>query len=95
MKKFMAMALLIFIGVVGWRVGERLSPDALSMALGILFGVMAGIPAALMVLAAHQREQGYSQPQTPRIEMHTHYHLHGQTGRTQTAQARQVGQRSR
>lgn len=58
MKRFIGLAVLVFIGVVGWRIGERLSADALGMALGILFGVMAGIPAALMVLAANRREAG-------------------------------------
>lgn len=67
MKRFIGLAVLIFIGVAGWRIGERLSADALGMALGILFGVMAGIPAALMVLAANRRENmasmgGYPTP---------------------------------
>ena len=44
MKQFMALIVLIFVGVVGWRIGERLSSDALGIALGVLFGVMAGIP---------------------------------------------------
>ena len=71
MKKFMAIAALIFIGVLAWKVGERLSHDALTMALGMLFGVMAGVPAALMVIAAQRREMessrrnDYRQPTLP------------------------------
>ena len=31
---------------------SRLAPDALALAVGIVLGVMAGIPTALLVLAA-------------------------------------------
>lgn len=31
---------------------QRLSPDTLAMALGMLLGVLAGLPAAVLVLAA-------------------------------------------
>ncbi|HXF61524.1 MAG TPA: hypothetical protein VNK95_07900, partial [Caldilineaceae bacterium] len=45
------------VGTAGWRIGATLSSDALSMAVGVLFGVMAGVPAALLVLAgSRQRE---------------------------------------
>lgn len=47
--------LLVFVGTAGWRIGEALSPDALSMAVGVLFGVMAGVPTALLVMAGNRR----------------------------------------
>lgn len=56
MKSFFGAATLIFVGVVGWRIGGQLSSDALGMAVGILFGVMAGIPTALILLASQRRE---------------------------------------
>lgn len=59
MKRLLILAVLIFVGVAGWRLGDRLSPDALGMAIGIVFGVMASIPAALLVLAAGRRADGY------------------------------------
>ena len=52
MKRFLVMVLLVFVGTAGWRIGGRLSVDALGMAVGIVFGVLASIPAALLVLAA-------------------------------------------
>src|SRR4051812_12305501 len=55
MKRWMALALLIFVGAAGWRIGGSLSPDALSMAVGVLFGVMASVPTALLVMAGNRR----------------------------------------
>ncbi len=55
MKRWMGLALLVFVGSAGWRIGEALSPDALSMAVGVLFGVLAGVPTALLVMAGSRR----------------------------------------
>lgn len=55
MKRWFGLALLIFVGTAGWRIGDALSPDALSMAIGVLFGVMAGVPTALLVMAGSRR----------------------------------------
>ncbi|CAN5401997.1 hypothetical protein BH10CHL1_BH10CHL1_04720 [soil metagenome] len=55
MKKFIGLLLLVFVGMVGWRVGGSLSSDAMSMAVGVLFGVLAGVPTALLLLAAERR----------------------------------------
>lgn len=51
MKAWLGVGALVFVGVAGWRVGGSLSPDALSMAVGVLFGVLAGVPTALLVMA--------------------------------------------
>ena len=55
MRRFMAVALLAFVAVAAWRITGRLSADAVSMAVGVLFGVAAGVPAALLVLASSRR----------------------------------------
>ena len=55
MKRWLGLAALVFIGTAGWRIGNALSPDALSMAVGVLFGVMAGVPTALLVMASSRR----------------------------------------
>ncbi len=55
MKNFIGLLVLVFVGVVGWRVGGSLSSDAMSMAVGVLFGVLAGVPTALLLLAADRR----------------------------------------
>lgn len=57
MKRLIVLAGLVFIGVMAWRIGERLSADAIGMALGVLFGIVAGLPVALLVLAANRRRE--------------------------------------
>ncbi len=57
MKQFFGAAILIFVAVSAWRIGGSLSADALGMAVGVLFGVVAGLPAALLVMAAGRRRE--------------------------------------
>lgn len=66
MKRYLGLLLLVFVGVAGWRIGGSLSPDALSMAVGVLFGVMAGIPAALLVLASGRRRDNATEQERRR-----------------------------
>ncbi len=51
MKTALLLIVLVFVGVMAWQIGEKLSSDAISMGLGVLFGMLAGLPAALLVLA--------------------------------------------
>lgn len=55
MRAVIVLAVIVLLGVLAWQVGAMLSPDAISMALGLIFGVLAGVPAALLVLAAGGR----------------------------------------
>ncbi len=55
MKRMIVLGGLIFVSVATWRIGNRLSADAIGMALGVLFGVLAGLPVALLVLASNRR----------------------------------------
>lgn len=55
MKQFLGAAFLVFVAVAAWRIGGSLSADALGMAVGVLFGVVAGLPAALLVIAGGRR----------------------------------------
>lgn len=52
----MKTAILIFIplivGILLWRIVGIISPDAVGMALGMTLGVLAGLPAAVLVLTA-------------------------------------------
>ena len=52
MRQYIGLAALIFVGIAAWRIAGQLSADALGMAVGVLFGVMAGVPTALMVMAS-------------------------------------------
>ena len=65
MKRWLGLAALVFVATAGWRIGETLSPDALSMAVGILFGVLAGVPTALLVMAGSQRREAAERPRQP------------------------------
>jgi|JI10StandDraft_1071094.scaffolds.fasta_scaffold111029_1 hypothetical protein len=62
MKKLFGIGFLMLVSVAGWKIGEHMSTDALGMALGVIFGMMAGIPVALIALAARPKE------------VHNHYH---------------------
>src|SRR5215210_2471314 len=57
MKQYVGLAALIFVGIAAWRIAGQLSADALGMAVGVLFGVMAGVPTALMVMASGRRRE--------------------------------------
>jgi hypothetical protein len=65
MKAWLGIGVLVFVGVAGWRVGGSLSPDALSMAVGVLFGVLAGVPTALLVMAGGRSRT--TAEETPRM----------------------------
>ena len=53
MKSMLLIAEFLMLGFMTWGIGSRLSPEAIAMVLGLLFGVLAGLPVALLVQAAH------------------------------------------
>lgn len=55
--KFWGLTGIVLVGVLAFLVGQRLSADAVGMAIGVLFGVLASIPAALLVIASGRRRQ--------------------------------------
>lgn len=55
MKQLALLTLLMIGGLLAWLFASRLSADALGMAVGLVFGVLAGVPTALLVLAANRR----------------------------------------
>ena len=62
MKRTIATGILVIVGVLAWQIGAKLSADAIGMGVGVLFGVMAGIPTALLLMA-HNRVGRLSTPQ--------------------------------
>lgn len=57
---------VLLLGAVGvWHLGGKLSPDALGMMVGLLFGMLAGIPAALLTLYAVRNSPPAKTPPTP------------------------------
>lgn len=83
---------LVVVAWAGHRIGSRLSPDAIGMAVGMLFGIMAGVPTAIIVLAARRQSPTtygqYLPPEekpAPQItQQHTHYHYHAPPEERQT-----------
>lgn len=59
MKQLAVVVGLCVFGLLAWLLGSRLSSDALGMAVGLLFGILAGIPTALLVLASHRDRRPY------------------------------------
>ena len=57
LKRFALLAVLVFVGVASWQMMAALSSDALGMAVGLVFGMLAGIPTALLVLATGKRQE--------------------------------------
>ena len=62
MKRFLALCILVFVGVATWIIGSKLSADAIGVGVGVMFGVMAGIPTALLLLAGNRRRDAAERP---------------------------------
>lgn len=58
-KQLAVVAGCALVGFLAWFMASRLSSDALGMAVGLLFGVLAGIPTALLVLASGRQRRPY------------------------------------
>ena len=76
MGQFMGVTALIIVGVAAWRITDGMSSDAISMAVGVMFGVMAGLPAALLVMASgrrRERDEEHTRVQRQRHPHPAHY----------------------
>ena len=58
MKRLVVLVGLALLALLIWRIGSRLSPDAVGLAIGVVFGVLAGLPTAVLVLASNRRRRG-------------------------------------
>ena len=57
----------IALGAGAWGVASVMSSDAIGMIIGLLFGILAGVPPVLLVLVAARRQQAQHDPYyTPR-----------------------------
>lgn len=73
----------VVLAIGGW-LADRLSPDALGMAVGLIFGVLAGVPTALLVMAANSGrvamddcgDDEFSPPSAAPAVVHNRYHVH-------------------
>ncbi len=58
---------LIFTGIlvsggIVWRISERLSPDAVGLAVGVFLGAMVAIPLCYVVMSQNRRREAYNEP---------------------------------
>lgn len=57
MKHFLLGVMVAGVVGLAWFMMSRLSSDALGMGVGVLFGMLAGIPSALLVVASSRRRE--------------------------------------
>ena len=64
MKQLTVVICAGLLALVLWRITENISSDALGLAIGVVFGVLAGLPTAVLVLAGNQlnRQRQLSPP---------------------------------
>ena len=55
MRWILATVALVVLAVGAWLVGSVLSSDAVGLIIGLLFGILAGVPPVLLVLVAARR----------------------------------------
>ena len=55
--KWIVLCFIVAFMLVAWQVAAALSPDAVAMAVGMLFGVLATIPVALLVMASNRHNR--------------------------------------
>lgn len=57
MKQTIVFVVTVVGSIAVWRLGSRLSADAVGLALGVVLGVLASIPASLLILASSRRRE--------------------------------------
>lgn len=60
MNKVMGLVALAIFGLIATLIVEMLSSDAVGMSLGLLMGVMAGVPCALLVMAGNRQGRDHA-----------------------------------
>jgi len=66
MTKLFGVAIIVFVGWGSVRLMTVLSADAMAMAVGVLFGILAGVPTTLLALAGNRRNDGHQAGTQPR-----------------------------
>ncbi len=73
MRGFLALCIIAFCAGLGVVVGNRMSTEAMAVVVGVVCGVLAGIPTAvLMLVAMRARDRKGSQTQPAQPSPH-HY----------------------
>ncbi len=56
---------LVVVGALAYWLGNRLSSDAVGLAVGVVFGLLAGVPGAVLVMLVAQRDGRQRQHDEP------------------------------
>jgi len=55
--KLISIIALTGAGVIAYTLINTLSPDAVALAVGVLFGILAGIPITILALVSNRRTE--------------------------------------
>jgi hypothetical protein len=58
MKRVAALAVIAFAGTAGAVIANRMGTEAMAVVIGVVCGVVASIPASLLILAVSVRRNG-------------------------------------
>lgn len=67
MKWVLILMLTVFAGGFSWRIFSLLSSDAIAMAIGMAMGVLAGLPAAALILLSQKEAEQADDYEDPPI----------------------------
>lgn len=62
MKAFLKLTIVVFAAGLGAMVAYRMSAEAIAVIVGVVFGVLASVPAGLIFLAVARRMERAAQP---------------------------------
>ena len=79
MRKLGAWAVLVFVAALAYVIGVRLSETAMAVVIGVIFGVLASVPASLLLIwhitrtttagemprGVYPVREGYGEPSLP------------------------------
>lgn len=72
MKKFLIGSAILLAALAAWRISEHMSSDAISMGIGVVLGVFAGVPAALILMLGSRSRREHQTNENAQ-EQHAHY----------------------
>lgn len=73
MRQLIALALLAFAAALGVVVGNKMSSEAMAVVVGVVCGVLAGIPTSVILMLAFRRFSGQRQAEQPGQGQPAHY----------------------
>ena len=64
------LVLMAFAATLAYYIGTRMSPEAISVAVGVLCGIVASVPVSLGLLIALTRQRNRADDEEPREDLH-------------------------